>query len=116
MSKNPHSFTSRKDQNAIQKLMDDLKNVKSGTLTASQTDVEDLSLIIDDALKGVDVAKRYPSVYQKLLGSAELRQAFLDTLDLMEKDQAGKLVPLPKLIKPKLAFLTILPVQPTLSN
>jgi hypothetical protein len=41
---------------------------------------EILSLLVDEALKGVDVKTRYPDGYQQLLDNHELRQIFLDSL------------------------------------
>jgi hypothetical protein len=51
-------------------------------------DMEMLSLIIDEVSKGVDIQTRYPTFYRKLLANAELRQAFLDALEILESEPA----------------------------
>lgn len=57
------------------------------------------------ALQGVDIVKQYPAFYQKLLTDPELRQTFLDALDLLERSEAGELTPLPQMPPPDLSFL-----------
>ena len=48
-----------------------------------------LSLVVHDALEGVDISTHYPAFYQRMLADNELREAFLDTLDLLRREQAG---------------------------
>ncbi len=57
---------------------------------------EMLSLIVDEAIKGVDIARRYPAYYHKLIENPDLRQAFLDVLQSMadEDDQIPSRLPL----------------------
>lgn len=64
-----------------------------------------LSLILSDALQGVDVATRYPTLYRQLLTDPELRQAFLDSLALLEASRSQNLAPLPAAPTPDLGFL-----------
>jgi hypothetical protein len=47
-------------------------------------DFEMLSLIIDEAIKGVDISSRYPEYYQMLLDNDVLRQAFLDAMNILD--------------------------------
>lgn len=68
-------------------------------------DGEMLSLMVNEAIKGVDIETRYPDFYQKLLRNAALRQAFLDTLEMLEAGKAGELIPLPAGERPRLGFL-----------
>lgn len=68
-------------------------------------DEEMLSLVVNDALQGIDIIRQYPAFYRKLLANAELRQAFLDALDLLERRDAGELTPLPEMPPPDLSFL-----------
>lgn len=72
-------------------------------ITVEEEDM--LSLVVNDALQGVDIIKQYPAFYQKLLTNDELRQTFLDALDLLEKSQSGNLAPLPQSSISDLAFL-----------
>ena len=68
-------------------------------------DEEMLSLVLSDALQGVDIISQYPDFYRELLADAELRQTFLDALELLEKEKAGQLFPLPEETIPDLGFL-----------
>ncbi len=72
---------------------------------ATAEDEDMLSLVVDDALQGVDIIKQYPAFYRKLLNNSELRQAFLDALDLLERSETGELTPLPEMSPPDLSFL-----------
>jgi hypothetical protein len=49
-----------------------------------------LSIMVNDALIGIDVMKKYPAFYSRMLVDAELRTAFLDTLELLELSQVGR--------------------------
>lgn len=69
-----------------------------------------LSLVVNDALEGVDIARRYPTFYRCMLADPHLRWAFLEALELLEKDKAGELEPLPDDLDADLAFLE--PAQP----
>lgn len=50
-----------------------------------------LSIMINDALIDIDVMNKYPALYSWILVDAELRTAFLDTLELLEQSKAGEL-------------------------
>ncbi|MDV7392161.1 hypothetical protein RZS08_12430, partial [Arthrospira platensis SPKY1] len=62
-----------------------------------------LSIIVNDALDGVDIASRYPDFYRRMLAHSELHEAFLDALSVLEMDAAGELAPLP--VAPVFDFL-----------
>src|SRR5688572_17786521 len=64
-----------------------------------------LSLVVHDALEGVDISVRYPAFYQRMLADNELREAFLDSLDLLRRSQVGQLLPLPQPASEDLSFL-----------
>lgn len=64
-----------------------------------------LSLVVNDALEGVDIAQRYPTFYRRLLADPQLRWAFLEALEMLEKDEAGDLDPLPGDLDVDLTFL-----------
>lgn len=70
-----------------------------------------LSLIVSDALSGIDIAQRYPSFYQKMMGNPWLFQAFLDAFDLLKADGEDALTLLPKAASRDLSFLKETPSE-----
>jgi hypothetical protein len=72
---------------------------------AGKRDEEMLSLLVDDALRNTDIASRYPQFFKKLLANEELREAFLDSLDLLDQSRKGTLKPLPASPSHDLGFL-----------
>lgn len=73
-------------------LISDLSHYRTSPLTtSSEEDYEMLSIVVNDALMGIDVMKKYPAFYSQMLVDEELRTAFLDTLDLLEHSRAGDL-------------------------
>jgi hypothetical protein len=46
-----------------------------------------LSVVVNDALAGVDVATRYPTLYHALLVDKELHEAFLEVVALLSTEQ-----------------------------
>ncbi len=89
----------------------------SQELSVTKDDEEMLDLIVSDALNGVDITVQYPAFYRKLLADIELRQIFLETLDLLEKSQTEGLTPLPEAPSEDLSFLkTAVPPHPTMSQ
>jgi hypothetical protein len=71
-----------------------------------------LALLVQDALNGVDVPRKYPEAYRRLLRNGRLRQTFLDLLAALDPNQAQEMPPLPK---PDLSFLhTAVTPQPTI--
>lgn len=68
-----------------------------------------LSLVVNDALEGVDVARRYPTFYRRMLADPHLRWAFLEALEILEKDRDGSLEPLPDNLDLNLDFLELPP-------
>ena len=83
-------------------------------LTASSDKKEDdamLVFIVEDALRGADLPRKYPQVYRRLLSDSNLRHAFLEMLAALDADQAIEMPPMPK---PDLSFLdTAVSPQPT---
>lgn len=77
----------------------------SGNNSSRSADLEFLSLFIEDARHGVDVSRRYPGFYQKLIIDPELRQAFLDIVHLMEEDINHVLDSIPLPARANLEFL-----------
>lgn len=71
-----------------------------------------LSHIIHDTLQGVVISRRYPAFFERLITDLELRETFLDTLEILELNCSGKLEPLPGEPDSDLSFLYKQPAQP----
>ncbi len=63
-----------------------------------------LDLLIDQVQKGVDIAQKFPELYQILLEDQELQQEFVDILELLEVDSDA----LPEFSKPEKSELSFL--------
>lgn len=105
MSKNPNQRSSVKAQKAIKRLENEL--VEFTTLAAPMPtgEYEMLSLMVNEAVNGIDISKRYPVFYKELLNNSDLREAFLDSLELIEQSNKNELAPLPALHELNLDFL-----------
>jgi hypothetical protein len=104
MNENRNRSEKPKNQKAMRRLEQELAGIASASAPVSVADNEMLSLIVNDVLKGVDIAARYPTFYQELLKNSNLRQAFLEALESLEK--GAEPVALPQASKTSLAFLT----------
>jgi hypothetical protein len=67
------------------RLLDDLRAAGEEPAALTDEDMAMLSLVLGDALQGVDVATRYPRFFEKLLANEGLREAFLDGLTLLDE-------------------------------
>ena len=74
-----------------------------------------LSLVLNDALKGIDISDRYPDFYRRMLADANLRYAFLESLAILMRDAAGELEPLPQAPGHDLAFLEEQALEPAVT-
>ena len=101
MDKN--SFDPNGQNEAVKKLSEDL--IEMNTLTTARVEDEMLSIIVDEASQGVDISKRYPTLYRKLIKNVRLRQAFIDILGSLEKEEQNEFVALPKSPTINLDFL-----------
>jgi hypothetical protein len=73
-----------------------------------------LVLLVQDALRSVDVPRKYPKAYRRLLANGRLRQNFLDLLTALDPNQPSAMPPMPK---PDLSFLhTAVSPQPTIRH
>lgn len=102
---NARRSENEKKTKAGEKQASDLAGPASEHLFITAEDNEVLSLLVDEALKGVDIKTQYPDSYRRLLGNPELRQMFLDTLESLEAEKEGRLEPFPVAGEPTLAFL-----------
>jgi len=85
-------------------------------LASSSEEMEDdamLTLLVQDALYGVDLSRKYPQAYRHLLSNGRSRQLFLDLLTALETRSAT----MPPLPKADLSFLqTAVSPQPTIHH
>jgi hypothetical protein len=91
---------------ALKKLAEHLAALDTESSGTEYTENDMLSLIVSGTLNGENISQRYPGFHQKLLETAELRQAFLDALEAIETERAGEMPPMPTAGKPDLSFLT----------
>jgi hypothetical protein len=49
------------------------------------------SIVVGDAINGIDITKKHPEFYRRMLQNPELFQAFLDVVEVLEADRAGLL-------------------------
>ena len=54
-----------------------------------------LDFLVSEAFKGVDITRRYPKLYRQMLADPDLQEAFLDALEMLEDERAGRLLPVP---------------------
>lgn len=86
-------FPSFDRQDSEKRLIDDLMQLNAASESGITEDEEMLSLIIEDASQGIDISKRYPAFYEKLLNHPDLRQAFLDIVDSLEEEDQHIRIP-----------------------
>lgn len=91
MSEN--QFRSSKRQEAAKRLADDLSQLDVASGSGTTEDEEMLALIIEEASQGIDIAKRYPAFYRRLLNFPDLRQAFLEILESIEEEDGAPAIP-----------------------
>jgi hypothetical protein len=103
MNKKKNSLDPINQSEAAQRLADDL--IEFDARTTTRVDDEMLSIIVDEAYRGIDISKRFPTIYRKLLNNANLRQAFIDILESLEKEGENELVAFPNKPNINLNFL-----------
>ncbi len=87
-------------------LFTDLSRLANSSQSTSQDeDYEMLSIVVNDALIGEDIMKKYPAFYARMLADKELRTAFIDTLELLEEGQTWEDIDSPDLGPINLDFI-----------
>ena len=89
---------------------------RPAVISSSGEEDDLLSLVVSDALKGIDIPTRYPEFFQRLLAEDELRQAFLEALDLIESGPAATPEFTPTVSESSLSFLKSASAQPMLQQ
>lgn len=74
------------------------------------------SIVLDDALNGVDITQRYPDFYGQMLGNETLHRLFIDSLDILLADQEPAAEPLPFPPGRDLSFLHQTETRPQVSQ
>lgn len=74
------------------------------------------SIVLDDALSGVDITQRYPDFYRQMLGNETLHRLFIDSLDILLADQEPAAEPLPFTPGRDLSFLRQTESHPQVSQ
>lgn len=105
MNDKMHSLDPSQLPDALKKLAMHLSALDTQGGTDQSLEGDMLSLLISGILNGENMEERYPVYYKKLLGNAELRQAFLDALESIEAERSGDQVPLPGPAQKDLSFL-----------
>ncbi len=103
-------------QESVKKLLDDLRQLNAASRSGTLEDEEMLSLIIEAVNQGIDISKRYPTFYQKLLNHSDLRQAFLDVLDSLEEEEQDLRIPWAEGTDTDLSFLSEQSSQPVIAR
>lgn len=88
-------------------LADQLLTLVAGQMPSPETDESDMemfSLVLHDALMGVDISERYPTFWGRMMAAPALYQAFIEALSLLETDGRAPL-PFPPTTINELAFL-----------
>ncbi len=109
-------FHSSKRQEAAKRLAEDISRLDTASGFGTLEDEEMLSLIVEEASQGIDISKRYPSFYQKLLSNPDLRQAFLDILESIEDEEENLPIPWAGGANPNLSFLADHFFQPVIAR
>ncbi|HJR79147.1 MAG TPA: hypothetical protein VJ821_03675, partial [Anaerolineales bacterium] len=114
MSEN--QFRSSKRQEAAKRLADDLSQLDVASGSGTVEDEEMLALIIEEASQGIDIAKRYPAFYQRLLNFPDLRQAFLEILESIEEEAGAPAIPWADTEELDLSFLAVPASRPEITK
>lgn len=109
-----NQFHSSKRKEAVKRLAGDISQLDTSNLSGIIEDEEMLSLMVEEVLQGIDLARRYPSFYQKLLNNLDLRQAFLDVLESTEEEYPP--IPWAEGREANLGFLAEFSGQPVIAN
>ncbi|MCL4266949.1 MAG: hypothetical protein KJ069_27465 [Anaerolineae bacterium] len=89
-------------------LADQLLTLVAGQMPSPETDESDMemfSLVLHDALLGVDISERYPTFWGRMMAAPTLYQVFIEALALLEADGRDLSPPLPPTTINELAFL-----------
>lgn len=89
-------------------MADQLLALAAGQMPSPETDESDMemfSLVLHDALLGMDISERYPTFWGRMMAAPSLYHAFIEALALLEADGRNAAPPLPPTTINELAFL-----------
>lgn len=89
----------------LDRLIKDLKKLNLSESEVSEHESNSLSLMVDEALKGVDIRSHYPTFYTRLLKSFALRQQFIEAILLLKQPALPEAESLFAVTRADLAFL-----------
>lgn len=89
----------------LDRLIEDLKKLNLSESEVSEHESNSLSLMVDEALKGVDIRSHYPTFYTRLLKSFALRQQFIEAILLLKQPALPEAESLFAVTHADLAFL-----------
>lgn len=67
------------------------------------------SIVVSDALDGIDITKKHPKYYRRMLQNPELFQAFLEVIEALEADEAPQVAFVPEIQLPSLGVMNVAP-------
>lgn len=101
-------------------LADQLLALVAGQMPSPETDESDMemfSLVLHDALMGVDISERYPTFWGRMMAAPALYQTFIEALSLLETNGRDTPPPLPAATINELTFLQKRPApQPEIAQ
>jgi hypothetical protein len=95
-------------ETGLERLYNDLGFARQRETVPSVIGDEMLSIVVNDALNGIDIAKRYPTFFNKLLQDEEMQETFIDAIETVEKGQE-----LPTSLAVNIDFLSNLSIKPS---
>ena len=78
---------------------------KPTPLPVTDEDAAMLSLVVSEALQGINIAQKYPGFFLRLIENQTLLEDFLDSFDILLRSKEGALEPLPSPASLDLSFL-----------
>lgn len=81
MKENEFPFDERQLEGGLKRLIEDLKKLNTSSSEITERDQNSISLIVDEAIKGVDIRTHYPAFYERLLQSLALREQFIESVE-----------------------------------
>ncbi|MEI2611240.1 MAG: hypothetical protein V9G20_21625 [Candidatus Promineifilaceae bacterium] len=79
---------------------------KPTPLPVTDEDAAMLSLVVSEALQGINIAQKYPGFFLRLIENQTLLEDFLDSFDILLRSKEGALEPLPSPVQSGSELLT----------
>ncbi len=105
MKDNEFAFDERQMETGLNRLIEDLKRMNTSSTEITESDQNSLSLVVNEALNGVDIRKRFPLFYDHLLCCMALRKQFIENLLSLKETWNSESTPTFATSQADLAFL-----------